>query len=55
MIQVKTTMKASGNGTAYTDFSVVWPPTFTGSVKFESQKNYTAGAKPGGRIGFHIS
>jgi hypothetical protein len=32
----------------------MWPPAFAGKVQFFAQKNYSASAKPGGKICFKI-
>ena len=53
-IQVKTKMKVSGNNAAFDSFEVIWPPTFTGKVKFDSTKAYAASRGTGGRICFQI-
>jgi hypothetical protein len=54
MIQVKTKMKKVGNAATFSEFQVIWPPAFTGKVKFNSNKNYSATSRPGGKICFKI-
>jgi len=54
MLQVKTSVKKTGNGASFSNFQVIWPPVFTGTVKFFSRKNYSASSRPGGKICFKI-
>jgi hypothetical protein len=54
MIQIKTKMSVNGDGASFTDFSVVWPATFEGTVKFQCQKNFSASCRPNGKICFKI-
>jgi hypothetical protein len=54
MIQIKTTISKSGTGAYFSNFNVIWPPIFDGQVKFYSKKNYSASARPGGKICFKI-
>jgi hypothetical protein len=54
MIQVKAQMKKSGNGASFTNFAVIYPPTFTGSIKVVAGNNYMATRKPIGKISFKI-
>lgn len=54
MIQVMTKISKTGTGAAFTDFNVIWPPVFQGKVQFQSQKAYSASARPNGRICFKI-
>jgi hypothetical protein len=54
MIQVKTKMKIVDTGAYFSNFEVMWPPAFPGKVQFFAQKNYSASAKPGGKICFKI-
>jgi hypothetical protein len=51
MVQVYTTTEKVNDGIAFTDFEVVWPPTFTGSIQIESD-HYTSNAKPSKKISF---
>lgn len=50
MVQVYTTTERA-NGISFSDFEVVWPPTFTGSIQIESD-HYTSNAKPSKKISF---
>jgi hypothetical protein len=54
MIQVKTSVKKVGNDALFSNFNVIWPPSFSGQVKFFSRKNYSASSRPGGKICFLI-
>ena len=51
MVQVYTNTERSGNGIKFSDFNVVWPPTFTGKIVIESD-HYTSNAKPSKKISF---
>jgi hypothetical protein len=51
MVQVYTDTQRSAKGIAFSDFNVVWPPTFTGSIIIESD-HYTSNAKPSKKISF---
>lgn len=51
MVQVYTDTERSGKGISFSDFNVVWPPTFTGSIQIESD-HYTSNAKPSKKISF---
>ena len=55
MIQVKTSMKKVGDDAYFSNFSVIWPPTFTGTVRFYSRKNYSASSRPTGKMSFKIT
>jgi len=54
VIQVKTNMKKSGSGAAFSNFIVIWPPVFSGNVKFYAGKCYSASARPSGKLCFKI-
>jgi hypothetical protein len=54
MVQVKAKMQKSGDGAAYTNFTVIYPPVFTGSIKVVAGNNYMATRKPIGKISFKI-
>lgn len=54
MIQVKAGMKKSGNGASFSNFTVIYPPTFTGNIKVVAGNNYMATRKPIGKISFKI-
>ena len=51
MVQVYTDTERSNKGIIFSDFNVVWPPTFTGSIQIESD-HYTSNAKPSKKISF---
>jgi uncharacterized protein YfiM (DUF2279 family) len=51
MVQVYTNTSRSSQGISFSDFNVVWPPTFTGSIRIESD-HYTSNAKPSKKISF---
>jgi hypothetical protein len=51
MVQVYTNTTRSSQGISFSDFNVVWPPTFTGSIRIESD-HYTSNAKPSKKISF---
>jgi hypothetical protein len=51
MVQVYTDTARSSQGISFSDFNVVWPPTFTGSIRIESD-HYTSNAKPSKKISF---
>jgi hypothetical protein len=51
MVQVYTYTEKSGNGIVFSNFDVVWPPTFNGKIIIESD-HYTSNAKPSKKISF---
>jgi hypothetical protein len=51
MVQVYTDTSRSSQGISFSDFNVVWPPTFTGSIQIESD-HYTSNAKPSKKLSF---
>jgi hypothetical protein len=51
MVQVYTDTERADNGISFSDFNVVWPPRFTGSIQIESD-HYTSNAKPSKKISF---
>jgi hypothetical protein len=51
MVQVYTDTARSSQGISFSDFNVVWPPTFTGSIQIESD-HYTSNAKPSKKLSF---
>ena len=51
MVQVYTDVERSDKGISFKEFDVVWPPTFTGSIKIESD-HYTSNARPSKKISF---
>lgn len=63
MIQVKTTLKQSagkdqqGNATSgahFSNFEVIYPPVFTGTIKLDASSNFYATRRPVGKMGFSI-
>jgi hypothetical protein len=63
MIQVKTTLKQSagkdqqGNTTSgahFSNFEVIYPPVFTGTIKLDASSNFYATRRPVGKMGFSI-
>lgn len=54
MVQVKAGMQKSGDGAFYNNFTVIYPPTFTGSIRVVAGNNYMATRKPIGKISFKI-
>jgi len=51
MVQVYTNTKRDSQGISFSDFNVVWPPTFTGSIVIESD-HYTSNARPSKKLSF---
>lgn len=54
MVQVKTTVQKSGDGAAFSNFQVIYPPVFNGIIKVVAGNNYMATRKPIGKISFKI-
>jgi len=63
MIQVKTTLKQAkttdaegreSNGAYFSNFAVIYPPVFTGSISLDSSSNFYATRRPVGKMGFSI-
>lgn len=54
MVQVKAGMQKTGDGAAYTNFTVIYPPAFSGKIKVVAGNNYMATRKPIGKISFKI-
>lgn len=63
MIQVKTSLKQSsvkdqqGNATSgayFSNFEVIYPPVFTGTIKLDAGSNFYATRRPVGKMGFSI-
>ena len=48
MVQVLTSVKLQGDQAAYSNFQVIYPPVFDGSIKFEAGSYYYATQKPAG-------
>jgi hypothetical protein len=54
MIQVKTTVKSSGDAASFTDFKVIYPPIFEGRFLMIADNNYMATRKPIAPLSFAI-
>jgi hypothetical protein len=54
MVQVKTTVRKMGDGAAFTDFKVVYPPIFQGKMIMVADNNYMATRKPIAPLSFAI-
>lgn len=54
MVQVKARMQKKGDAALFSNFTVIYPPVFTGKVKVVSNNNYMATRKPIGKISFKI-
>ncbi len=63
MLQIKTTLtqkstkSAEGNetkGAYFSNFEVIYPPVFTGTIKLDSSSNFYATRRPVGKMGFAI-
>lgn len=63
MIQVKTSLKQSKvndaegnqtNGANFSNFEVIYPPVFTGTIKLDASSNFFATRRPVGKMGFSI-
>jgi hypothetical protein len=63
MIQVKTTLKKAAaknaegqdtNGAYFSNFQVIYPPVFTGTIRLDAGSNYYATRVPVGKMGFGI-
>jgi len=54
MIQVKTSTLKSGDGAAFSNFNVIYPPVFNGTIKVIAGNNYMATRRPIGKISFKI-
>jgi hypothetical protein len=63
MLQIKTSVKqaavkdATGkmsNGAYFSNFQVIYPPVFTGTIKLDAGSNFYATRKPVGKMGFVI-
>lgn len=54
MVQVKAGMQKAGDGAFYNNFTVIYPPVFTGSIRVVAGNNYMATRKPIGKISFKI-
>jgi hypothetical protein len=63
MIQVKTSLKQAqtkdengkvSSGAYFSNFQVIYPPVFTGTIKLDASSNFYATRRPVGKIGFSI-
>jgi len=54
MVQVKTTLKRAGDGAYFSNFEVIYPPVFTGTIKLDASSNFYATRRPVGKMGFAI-
>ena len=63
MIQVKTTLKKAAvknaegkdtNGAYFSNFEVIYPPVFTGTIRLDASSNFYATRVPVGKMGFAI-
>ncbi len=54
MIQVKAKMQKSGTGAFFSNFTVIYPPVFSGGIKVVAGNNYMASRRPIGKISFKI-
>lgn len=54
MVQVKTTVRTTGDGASFSNFQVIYPPVFNGAIKVVAGNNYMATRKPIGKISFKI-
>lgn len=63
MLQIKTSLTqksskdAEGNdvsGAYFSNFEVIYPPVFTGTIKLDSSSNFYATRRPVGKMGFEI-
>lgn len=63
MLQVKTSLKQASvknemgevtKGAYFSNFQVIYPPVFTGTIKLDASSNFYATRRPVGKIGFSI-
>lgn len=54
MIQVKTALKKGGDGAYFSNFEVIYPPVFTGTIRLDAGSNFYATRRPVGKMGFAI-
>jgi len=54
MVQVKTTVKKSGDGASFTNFVVMYPPVFDGKMTMHADNNYMATRKPIAPLSFKM-
>lgn len=60
MLQIKTTLKTEPNQESedsayFSNFEVIYPPVFTGTIKLDAGSNFMATRKPIGKMGFSIN
>jgi len=53
LVQVNQFTKRSDSGVAYSRFDVIWPPVFTGKIKF-SASDFQSNKKPTSRLAFSV-
>jgi hypothetical protein len=60
MLQIKTSLKTTpsqgdqGAGAHFSNFEVIYPPVFTGTIKLDPSSNFFATRRPVGKMGFSI-
>jgi len=54
MVQVKSNLESSAKGATFSNFQVIYPPVFDGTIKVVAGNNYMATRKPIGKISFKI-
>jgi hypothetical protein len=54
MVQVKTTVRKMGDGAAFTNFTVIYPPVFKGRMVMVADNNYMATRKPIAPLSFAV-
>jgi hypothetical protein len=54
MVQVKTNVKTQGDGAAFANFQVIYPPIFDGTFEMVADNNYMATRAPIGPLSFAI-
>ena len=55
MIQVKTSLAKTADGACFNNFTVIYPPVFTGTIRLDSSSNFYATRRPVGKMGFVIA
>ena len=54
MVQVKTSVKKTGDGASFNQFTVIYPPIFSGTFLMIADNNYMATRKPIAPLSFAI-
>lgn len=54
MIQVKTSLAKTADGACFNNFTVIYPPVFTGTIRLDAGSNFYATRRPVGKMGFVI-